>query len=465
MPKPKMKHNISTADLQASDTAHHLHPFTDHGTLKAQDRRIITRADGVWLWDSEGNRLLDGMAGLWCVNVGHGRSEIIEAVRAQMYELSYYNTFFKTSHEPAILLAERLTGLLPEYFNMVFFGSSGSESNDTVLRMARHYWQRSGKPGKTIVISRRNAYHGSTMAGASLGGMTAMHEQGGPFIPDIVHIDQPYWFGESYGSDPEAFGVRAARQLAGKIDEIGEDKIAAFIAEPVQGAGGVIIPPESYWPEVRRILADRDILFACDEVICGFGRLGTWFGLDHYDLHPDFVTMAKGLSSGYLPISAVAVSDRVADAFHSGGEFFHGYTYSGHPACCAAALANLDIIEKEGLVERVAEDIGPYLQKKWLALADHELVGEARMLGLIGALELVPDKDDLSKRFSPVGEVGTLARDISFGNGLVMRAVRDSLIISPPLVLSHEEADRLIELARRTLDDTTAALRGKGRLA
>jgi putrescine---pyruvate transaminase len=459
-----MKHNISTADLQALDRAHHLHPFTDHGNLPGSDRRIIARADGVWLWDSQGNRLLDGMAGLWCMNVGHGRSEIIEAVRAQMYELSYYNTFFKTSHEPAVLLAERLVGLLPENINMVFFGSSGSESNDTVLRMARHYWQRLGKPRKATVISRRNAYHGSTIAAASLGGMAAMHAQGGPFVPDIVHIDQPYWFGEGYRRDPDEFGIWAARQLADKIDEIGVDNVAAFIAEPVQGAGGVIIPPQSYWPEVKNILADRDILFACDEVICGFGRLGTWFGLDHYGLQPDFVTMAKGLSSGYLPISAVAISDRVADAFHLPGEFFHGYTYSGHPACCAAALANLDIIEKERLVQRVARDVGPYLQEKWLALADHELVGEARMLGLIGALELVPDKNDLAKRFEPVGEVGTLARDISFRNGLVMRAVRDSLIVSPPLVLSHDEADQLMEMARRTLDDTTEALRRSGKL-
>jgi putrescine---pyruvate transaminase len=460
-----MKHNISTDDLRALDAAHHLHPFTDHGSLTLDQRRIIVRADGVWLWDSEGNRILDGMAGLWCVNVGHGRQEIVEAVRAQMSELSYYNTFFKTSHEPVIRLAEQLAEITPPHMNMTFFGSSGSDANDTILRMVRTYWDRMGKPDKKIIISRYNAYHGSTIAGASLGGMAAMHSQGDLPIPGITHIAQPYWFGEGMAMDPEEFGISAARALERRIDEIGEEKIAAFIAEPVQGAGGVIIPPESYWPEVRTILAERDILFISDEVICGFGRLGDWFGAQHYGMTPDFMTIAKGLSSGYLPIGGAVVSDRVAQVFHDkSGEFFHGYTYSGHPAACAAALANLKIIREEKLVERVRDDIGPYLQDKWLELGAHELVGEARMRGLIGALELVPDKSNLSKRFGPVGEIGNIARDLSFANGLVMRGVRDSLILSPPLTLSHEEADMLIAIVRKTLDDCYAHLKREGRL-
>jgi putrescine---pyruvate transaminase len=460
-----MKHNVSTDDLRRLDAAHHLHPFTDHGALTLDQRRIITRADGVWLWDSEGNRILDGMSGLWCVNVGHGRREIIEAVRAQMSELSYYNTFFKTSHEPVIRLAEEVARVSPPHMNMVFFGGSGSDSNDTILRMVRTYWNQMGRPEKKTILSRFNAYHGSTVAGASLGGMAAMHAQGDLPIPGIVHVAQPYWFGEGMHQSPEKFGITAARAVEQAIEEIGEEKIAAFIAEPVQGAGGVIIPPETYWPEIRRILAERDILFISDEVICGFGRLGHWFGLEHYGMEADFMAIAKGLSSGYLPIGGVVVSDRVSQVFHErGGEFFHGYTYSGHPAACAAALANIRILREEKLVERVSEDIGPYLRKKWLTLGEHAIVGEARMLGLVGALELVPDRNDPFKRFSPVGEAGSLARDLSFANGLVMRAVRDSLILAPPLTLSHEEADTLIERARKTLDDTRDRLWKAGKL-
>ncbi|WP_186400690.1 aspartate aminotransferase family protein [Stappia sp. P2PMeth1] len=455
-----------TADLRARDAAHHFHPFTDTGALNREGVRVITSADGVWLTDSDGNRYLDGMAGLWCSQVGHGRGEIVDAVEKQMRELDYYNTFFKTSHPPVIALSERLAQLSPPQFNRVFFTSSGSEANDTVFRMVRTYWDLMGKPEKKTIIGRWNGYHGSTLAGTSLGGMAGMHAQGDLPVPGVHHIAQPYWFGEGGEMSPDEFGIWAARELERAIEAIGEDKVAAFIAEPIQGAGGVVIPPGTYWPEVSRICREREILLVVDEVICGFGRLGTWFGSQHYGIEPDLMPIAKGLSSGYLPIGGVMIADRVADAFiEKGGEFFHGYTYSGHPACCAAALANLDIMQRERLVERVADDIGPYLQQRWKALGDHPLVGEARMVGLVGALELVPAKGDRSRKFAPTGEVGTLCRDISFGNGLVMRAVRDSMIISPPLVLTHEEADELVARAARTLDDTYAALKKDGRLA
>ncbi|MHC5654687.1 aspartate aminotransferase family protein [Stappia sp.] len=455
-----------TSDLRARDAAHHIHPFTDTGALNREGARIITSAEGVWLTDSDGKRYLDGMAGLWCCQVGHGREEIVDAVTRQMRELEYYNTFFKTSHPPAIALAEKLAELAPAGFNRVFFTSSGSEANDTVFRMVRTYWDLEGKPGKKAIIGRWNGYHGSTLAGTSLGGMKGMHEQGDLPVPGVHHVAQPYWFGEGGDMSPDEFGLWAARELERKIDELGEDTVAAFIAEPIQGAGGVIIPPDSYWPEVARICKERDILLVADEVICGFGRLGTWFGSQYYGIEPDLMPIAKGISSGYLPIGGVLVSDRIADAFiEKGGEFYHGYTYSGHPACCAAALANLEILQREKLVERVADDIGPYLQKKWLELGEHPLVGEARMVGLVGALELVPARGDRSRAFEPVGEVGALARDTSFDNGLVMRAVRDSLIISPPLVLSHEEADDLVARAERTLDETWSALKKDGRVA
>lgn len=454
-----------TAALRAADAAHHIHPFTDTKALNAEGSRIITHADGVWLTDSDGNRILDGMAGLWCVQVGHGRQEIADAVHRQMSELSYYNTFFKTTHPPAVALSEKLAELAPAHMNRVFYCSSGSEANDTVFRMARFYWDQMGKPEKKAIIGRWNGYHGSTLAGTSLGGMKAMHGQGDLPVPGVHHVDQPYWFGEGGDMSPEEFGVQVARKLAEKIDEIGEDKVAAFIAEPIQGAGGVIIPPETYWPEIKKILAERDILLVIDEVICGFGRLGTWFGSDTYDLKPDLMPIAKGLTSGYLPMGGVLVSDRVAEGLiDKGGEFYHGYTYSGHPACAAAALANLEIMQQEKLVDYVADDIGPYLQKRWTALGDHPLVGEARMKGLMGALELVPEKGDRTKKFANEGTVGTLCRDISFKNGMVMRGVRDSMIISPPLVLSHDEADQLVAIARKTLDDTYVELKRQGKV-
>jgi putrescine aminotransferase len=350
--------------------------------------------------------------------------------------------------------------------NMVFYGTSGSDANDTVVRMVRTYWSLLGKPEKSIIISRRNAYHGSTVAGAALGGMDAMHAQGAA-LPGIHHIDQPYWFGEGLprGMSHDEFGLHAARKLEEAIDTLGEGNVAAFIAEPIQGAGGVIIPPDTYWPEVKRILDERDILFVSDEVICGFGRTGRWFGCEYYGTEPDLMPVAKGLSSGYLPIGGVVVSDRMAEVFHAHGEFFHGYTYSGHPACCAAALANLDIMQREKLVERVADEIGPYLQRKWFALGEHPLVGEARMTGLVGALELVPDKSDLMRRFDRPGTVGTIAREHAFRNGLVMRHVRDSMIISPPLVISEDEVDELVRFAGKTLDDTFYELKKRGLVA
>lgn len=457
----------STADYQAMDAAHHWHPFTEMKALNEKGARVIVKADGCWLTDSEGNRILDGMAGLWCVNVGYGREEIVEAVTRQLRDLPYYNTFFQCTHPAAAEFAEALCAQAPAHMNRVFFTNSGSESNDTVFRLARVYWDCVGKPSKKVFIGRKNGYHGSTVAAASLGGMSPMHAQSGLPIAGVHHIDQPYWFGEgrATGMTPEEFGLARARELEKAIDEIGEENVCAFIAEPIQGAGGVIIPPQSYWPEVSRILAEREILFVADEVICGFGRTGEWFGSEYYDLKPDLMTMAKGMSSGYLPISGVMVSDKVKEVVAGkDGEFYHGYTYSGHPAACAAALANIEIMQRENVVEHARTVAGPALQAAWKELGEHPLIGEARMVGMVGALELVPDKNDLSKRFSPVGDVGTLCRDISFNNGLVMRAVRDAMIISPPLVISEEEIDNLARLVRKTLDDTLAALKADGQI-
>lgn len=451
-----------TAAWQSLDAAHYLHPFTDHKSLAARGTRVITRAEGVYLYDSEGHRILDGMSGLWCVALGYGRRELAEAAHRQMLELPYYNSFFQCANPPAIELAARLARLTPPQFNHAFFTSSGSEANDTLVRMARRYWTLRGEPQRQVIISRWNGYHGSTMAGASLGGMKAMHSQGGLPIPGIVHIGQPYWFECGGDLDPDEFGLQVARELEAKILEVGPDKVAAFIAEPVQGAGGVIIPPRTYWPEIQRIIDRYGILFASDEVICGFGRTGRWFGCEHYGTRPDFMTLAKAITSGYQPLGALMVADRVAQVLvGEGGEFFHGYTYSGHPVASAVALANLDILEREGIVDRVRDELAPYWAARWSELGAHPLVGEARSLGLFGALELVPRKPSRAF-FAERGAVGTRARDLAMKNGLVMRAVWDTLIAAPPLVITRAEIDELVSKAVQTLDQLHHDLRRDG---
>jgi putrescine aminotransferase len=457
---PLIDNHMPTADIQALDAAHHMHPFTDGAALNALGARVITRADGVMLTDSEGNEYLDGMAGLWCVNIGYGRKELAQVAAAQMEQLPYYNTFFQTTHPPVVALAAKLAELAPGDLNHVFFANSGSEANDTNIRMVRHYWAAQGKPEKKIIISRKNAYHGSTLGASSLGGMSGMHAQGG-MVPGIVHIDQPYWYGEGADMDAEAFGLQRARLLEAEIARLGEENIAAFIAEPVQGAGAVIIPPDSYWPEIQRICDAHDILLIADEVICGFGRTGSWFGSQTFGIRPDIMTTAKGLSSGYIPIAASIVSDKVAEGINNGGDFNHGYTYSGHPVACAVALENLRILQEENIVGHVADIAAPYLREKWLKLADHPLVGEARCVGLMGALELSPNKATRAK-FEDGGAAGLICRTHCFDGGLVMRATGDTMIIAPPLVITTTEIDTLIERATDALDKTYADLKAQG---
>jgi putrescine aminotransferase len=448
----------SREQWQELDKDHHLHPFTNHKDLHTKRSRIITRADGVYIYDADGNRILDGMSGLWCVNAGYGRQELINAAAEQMRELPYYNNFFQCAHPPSIELAAMLGEVSQPQLNRVFFTGSGSESNDTILRMVRTYWDLMGQPERHTIISRHNAYHGSTVAAASLGGMKPMHKQSGLPIPGIVHVDQPYWFGSDRRLSPAEFGVAMARAIDDKIREVGPDKVAAFIGEPIQGAGGVIIPPETYWPEVQRICDEYGILLISDEVITGFGRLGEWFGADYFGTRPDLMAFAKGVTSGYLPLGGVFVGDRVADVLiDKGGEFFHGYTYSGHPAACAVAIANLKILREEKLIDRVRDDIGPYLQARWKKLADHPLVGEARMVGLMGAFEIVKNKEPM-ERFDVELGAGTIFRDAAIANGVCLRATGDTIICAPPFVLTHEEADELVDRASRALNDTAAAL-------
>ena len=401
------------------------------------------------------------MAGLWCVNMGYGQKDLIEAATAQIQQLPYYNAFFKTSTPPAAELSALLAEVTPAHMHHAFFTSSGSEANDTVLRLVWRYWDILGKPEKRVVISRKNAYHGSTIAASSLGGMDEMHAQGG-IIPDIVHVEQPNLFAKccELGTDldREEFGRKVAQSIADKIEELGADKVAAFIAEPIQGAGGVIVPPDSYWPEVKKICDHYGILLVVDEVICGFGRTGEWFGSNYYDLKPDLMPIAKGLSSGYLPIGGVMVADRIMDVLiNQGGEFNHGYTYSGHPVCAAVAIANIRLMQRENIVQTVRESTAPYFQKRLRELGEHPLVGEVRGVGMFGALELVKDKENYIKFDKDLG-VGGICREFCFDNNLVMRAVGDTMIVSPPLVILAADIDIFIERAWQCLDMTQQAI-------
>ncbi|WP_135078481.1 aspartate aminotransferase family protein [Terasakiella sp. SH-1] len=448
-----------TKDIQTIDAAHHWHPFTDTKSLNKKGARVITKGEGIYLWDSEGNKILDGMAGLWCTNLGYNRKELIEAAYQQLQELPYYNTFFQTTTTPSAQLAQEIASITPGDLNHIFFANSGSEAVDTIIRMVRHYWVLEGQPEKNTVIGRINAYHGSTIGGTSVGGMSGMHDHGGPYLPNIAHVRQPFWYKEGEDLPPEEFGLLAARDLEEKILEIGTDKVAAFIGEPIQGAGGVIVPPESYWPEVQRICQKYDVLLAADEVICGFGRTGNWFGCETFGFQPDIMSMAKGLSSGYLPISAVAVGGRIADSFiEKGGEFYHGFTYSGHPVAAAVAIKNIQILKEEKIIETVRNEIGPYFQTQLhTTLRDHPLVGHIEGKGLVAGIALVKDKKSKTF-FENGGDVGTICRDFCFDNNLIMRAVGDRMVASPPLIITKAEIDELCARAKKCFDLTLEKL-------
>ena len=460
---PAITNHLPTAELQALDAAHHMHPFTTNDELASKGARVITRAKGVYLTDSEGNEILDGMAGLWCVNIGYGRQEMAEVAARQMQELPYYNTFFMTTHVPAIALAQEVTKLAPEGMNHVFFAGSGSEANDTNIRMVRTYWAEKGKPTKSHIISRKNAYHGSSVGSGSLGGMTYMHAQGGMPIPGIHHIGQPDWWSEGGDMTLEEFGLKRAQELEDKIQELGEDNVAAFIAEPVQGAGGVVVAPDSYWPEIQRICDKYEILLIADEVICGFGRTGNWFGSQTMNIRPHIMTIAKGLSSGYQPIGGSIVCDEVAEVIGA-TEFNHGYTYSGHPVAAAVALENLRILQEESILDHVRNVAAPALRAGLEKLAEHPLVGGLNIKGMMASLPLTPHKESRAKFAGEAGTIGYMCRERCFANNLVMRHVGDRMIVSPPLIITPEEVDVFMQRALKALDETWAEAKSQGLL-
>lgn len=457
-----MSNRLQTQQLQDYDAQHHLHPFTNHQTLRAAGARVIVKGEGPYIFDSEGNRILDGMAGLWTTNVGYGRKELADAAYAQMCELPFYNTFFKTTHPPVAALSRKLAEIAPANINQVFYGSSGSEANDTAIRLIRHYWVLKGQPKRRIIISRRSAYHGSTIAAGSMGGMTHVHQHTYPLYEGFRHVMDPYWYGESFdGETPEAFGIRAARAIEDEIIRSGPENVAAIAAEPVQGAGGVIIAPETYWPEVQKIVDKYGVLLLADEVITGFGRLGTWFASEHYGIRPNLITFAKAVTSGYIPLSGVLVDDAIAEALMAhDDDFNHGFTFSGHPVACAVALKNLEIIEHERLIPRVTEETGPAMARMLARFKDHPLVGEVRSLGLFGAIELVADKKT-RRRFSELGRVGLICRDHFFREGFIMRAVFDTMVCAPPLIWTEAQFDEASAVIQKALDLTLADVKGE----
>lgn len=450
------------AQLKELDALHHLHPFTNHKSLRSSGARVIVKGQGPHIWDSEGNRILDGMSGLWTTNVGYGREELADAAHEQMRDLAFYNTFFKTTHPQAVHLARKLSEIAPDNINNVFYGSSGSESNDTAIRLIRHYWVLKGQPKRRIIISRKTAYHGSTIAAGSMGGMSHVHAHSYPVYEGFRHVMDPYWYGEAFdGESPEAFGLRAARAIEEEILRCGPENVAAFAGEPVQGAGGVKIAPPNYWAEVQKIVDKYGILFLADEVITGFGRLGTWFASQYYGIRPNLITFAKAATSGYIPLSGVLIDDKIVEVLmNHDDDFNHGYTFSGHPVACAVAMKNIEIMERENLIPKVKEFTGPALAKMLAKFKDHPLVGEVRSVGLLGAIELVADKKK-RKRFADPGRVGLICRDHFFKNGFIMRAVFDTMVTAPPLIWTQENFDEAEAVIKKSLDATLADVAGE----
>ena len=443
-----------TATLRQLDQSHHLSPFGDwHSLNAAGGRRLITAAEGIYLSDGDGNRLLDAMSGLWNVPLGYSCVEVKDAISAQMQRLPYYNSFFQTSNLPAAELSALLAGICPGTINHFFYGCSGSEAIDSMYRLLCRYWQLRGQPNKRIVIARRSAYHGSSVFGARLGGMAPMHAQS-PELPELVHhINCPYSYPNGAPYNDSEFGLQRARELEQAITSLGSANIAAFIGEPIQGAAGVYIPPDSYWPEVERICRQHDILLVSDEVICGFGRTGKWFGCEHWGVQPDMLTMSKGISNGYFPLSAVGVSDAIAATLTSAaaGEFAHGYTNSAQPVACAAAIATINYMREHRVLERVEEELAPAFAAGLQALAqDFAIVDEARSLGLIGAFELAR-YSSTRERFPAKQQAGIRCREHCIASGVVLRACGDTMVSAPPLTMSLSELDEMFERARSAL--------------
>ncbi|WP_034303133.1 aminotransferase [Herbaspirillum sp. RV1423] len=451
---------LAQKDYKEIHLTRHLLPFEDHKFLKSADTRVMVRGKGLYLWDEHGNRFLDALSGLWCTALGYGRPELIEAAARQMETLSYCSQFFNTTHPAVAELSSKLFDILPASYGRILYTNSGSEANEILIKMVRRFWQLAGKPDKKILIARHNGYHGATIGSASLGGMKAMHEFGGLPIADIHHIPEPYWFGYEGALTEQEFGLQAAQELEIRILELGADKVGAFVAEPFQGAGGMIFPPSSYWPEIQRICEKYDVLICADEVVGGFGRTGRWFAHEYFGFEPDMLAIAKGLTSGYIPMGGLVLSRRIGDALADcGGVFAHGLTYQGHPVAAAVALASLRLLDEGGIIDQVESDTGPYLQRCLRqALGDHVLVGEIQGVGAVAALQLAYIKEE-KKRFVNEGTVGQYCMRKAMEHGMLLRAAAARLIVAPALVATHGEIDELVAKLQLTVDDTARALK------
>lgn len=440
----------SVAELQEQDRRFQIHPFTNHADLHASGTHIVREGDECYFLDQEGRRILDGLAGLWCVNVGYNCAAIVRAVAQQMERLPYYPSFFNSTTEPPIKVAAFLAGKAPARINRTVFSNSGSEANETALKVIRAYWKQKGRPEKKTILSRTFAYHGVTLATTSMTGLPNCQQPFDLPLPGFVHVPGPYSYGAKSPLSAEEYGQWCLAETRRIIDEQGAGTIAAMFVEPVQGAGGVITPPEGYLTGLRALCREKEILFVADEVITAFGRLGAWFASTLWDLDPDLICLAKGLTSGYLPMGATMLSDEIAEVMATGGYFAHGFTYSGHPTCAAAALANLQVIEDLGLVEKVRDDTGPYFQAKLREMTGHPAVAEARGVGLIGALELVPRGG--REALTPTSMLGLKAWELIREEGVMVRGIRDLIAMAPPLIITHAEIDELFAAVRRGLD-------------
>lgn len=443
-----MSSSLSVAELRDLDRSHHLHPFTNHRDMHGPGTHLIKSGDGCFLIDQDDRRLLDGLAGLWCVNVGYNCVAITEAVHRQMEQLPYYPSFFNSTTESPILVAEFLAQKAPARLNRAVFSNSGSEANETALKTIRAYFKLRGQSKKSKILSRTFSYHGVTLATTSMTGLPSCYEPFDLPLPGFIHVPGPHAYGVQSPLDHAAYGQWCLEETARIIAREGADTIAAMFVEPIQGAGGVIPPPPGYLLELRELLRKKDILFVADEVITAFGRLGDWFASGLWNLDPDLMTLAKGLTSGYLPLGATMVSDEIAQTLFEGGYYAHGFTYSGHPTCAAAALANLQTIESLGLVPRVRDDVGPYFQAKLHGLAGHPAVAEIRGTALIGAVELVPRPGTVSAPNTLGGKASNLIRE----EGAIVRGIRDLIAMAPPLIITHAEIDLLFDSVRRGLE-------------
>jgi putrescine---pyruvate transaminase len=440
---------LSVSELKAANARHLLHPLAHPQAILDSPPDIIARGEGSWIWDVDGNRLVDGVGGLWCANLGFGRKEIRDAVVAQLDELPFYNTFRGATHPRAIELAERLVGLMAsDGVGAVHFGSGGSDAVETALKLARQYWKLRGQGDRTKFISLRQGYHGVHFGGASVNGTPAFRRAYEPLLPGCFHVDTPWLYHNPYTQDPERLGEICAEILDREIAFQGPDTVAAFIAEPVQGVGGVIVPPANYWPLIRKVCDRHGVLLIADEVVTGFGRTGHLFGTRLWGVKADLWCLAKGISSGYVPLGCAAVSERVMTAFRGAdagaGSINHGYTYGAHPVAAAAALATLDVLERENIPARAARE-GEYLLSRLHSLARRfELVGDVRGVGLMAAVELVSDKRARTpfERTAPI--LARVHRE-TYRRGAMVRLTGANIIISPALTIERQQIDLLCD--------------------